>query len=64
MIVVLANVNESDFSGMTVGSSTYADLQKLFMTRADNNTIFPKRGASAEWPRRKNGDRHVRSDCR
>ena len=42
MIVVLANVNESDFSGMTVGSSTYADLQKLFMTRADNNTIFPR----------------------
>ncbi len=44
MIVVLANVNESDFSGMTVGSSTYADLQKLCMTRvADNDTIFPRK---------------------
>lgn len=42
MVVILANVNESDFSGMTVGSSTYADLQKLFMARADNNTIFPR----------------------
>lgn len=42
MVVILANVNESDFSGMTVGSSTYADLQKLFMTRADNNSVFPR----------------------
>lgn len=42
MIVVLANVNESDFSGMTVSSSTYADLQKLFMIRADNNSVFPR----------------------
>lgn len=44
MIVVLANVNESDFSSITVGSSTYADLQKLCMTRvADNDTIFPRK---------------------
>ncbi|MEB3374127.1 hypothetical protein SFC43_15480 [Bacteroides sp. CR5/BHMF/2] len=44
MIVVLANVNESDFSGMTVGTSTYADLQKLCMTRvADNDAIFPRK---------------------
>ena len=42
MIVVLANVNESDFSTITVGSSTYADLQNLFMTRADNNSVFPR----------------------
>ena len=42
MIVVLANVNESDFSTITVGSSTYADLQSLFMTRADNNSVFPR----------------------
>lgn len=42
MIVILTNVNESDFSGMTVGNSTYADLQNLCMTLATDDGIFPR----------------------
>lgn len=42
MIVVLANVNETEFASMTVGSSTYADLQNLCMTWATDNGTFPR----------------------
>ena len=44
MIVILANVNESDFETITVAKkSTYADLQNLCMTRAaDNDGTFPR----------------------
>lgn len=43
MIVILANVNENDFASITVGSSTYADLQNLFMQKAsDDDGTFPR----------------------
>ena len=42
MVVILANVNESEFTGITVGSSTYADLQDLCMTLATDDGIFPR----------------------
>lgn len=42
MIVVLANVNETEFESMAVGSSTYADLQNLCMTWATDNGTFPR----------------------
>lgn len=42
MIVVIANVNESEFASMTVGSSTYADLQNLCMTWATDDGTFPR----------------------
>ncbi|MCM0317001.1 DUF4906 domain-containing protein [Bacteroides fragilis] len=42
MIVILANVNESEFAGITVGNSTYADLQNLCMTLATDDGIFPR----------------------
>lgn len=43
MIVVLANVNESEFATITKNNSTYADLQKLRMTLlgTDDGT-FPR----------------------
>lgn len=42
MVVILANVNESVFDGITVGKSTYADLQNLCMTWATDDGIFPR----------------------
>ena len=42
MIVVLANVNESEFASMTVNSSTYADLQNLCMTLVTDDGTFPR----------------------
>lgn len=42
MIVVLANVNESEFASMIENSSTYADLQNLCMTLATGDEIFPR----------------------
>ena len=43
MIVVLANVNESEFASITVANrSTYADLQKLCMTLVTDDGIFPR----------------------
>lgn len=42
MIVVIANVNESEFATMTVGSSTYADLQNLCMTLVTDDGTFPR----------------------
>ncbi|WMI96513.1 DUF4906 domain-containing protein [Bacteroides fragilis] len=42
MIVILANVNESEFAGITVGNSTYADLQNLCTTLATDDGIFPR----------------------
>lgn len=42
MVVILANVNESEFGSMTVGSSTYADLQNLCMTLVTDDGIFPR----------------------
>lgn len=42
MIVILANVNESDFATMTVGSSTYTDLQNFCMTLGTDDGIFPR----------------------
>lgn len=42
MIVVLTNVNESDFESMTVNSSTYADLQNLCMTLVTDDGTFPR----------------------
>lgn len=42
MIVILANVNESEFTSMKVNSSTYADLQKLCMTLVNDDGIFPR----------------------
>lgn len=42
MIVILTNVNESEFATMTVGSSTYADLQKFYMTWGTDDDTFPR----------------------
>lgn len=42
MIVILTNVNESEFATMTVGSSTYADLQKFYMTWGTDDETFPR----------------------
>lgn len=42
MIVILTNVNESDFESMTVNSSTYADLQNLCMTLVTDDGTFPR----------------------
>lgn len=42
MVVIVTNVNESDFEDITVGSSTYADLQNLCMTLATDDGIFPR----------------------
>lgn len=43
MIVVLANVNESEFADITVeNNSTYADLQRLCMTLVADDGIFPR----------------------
>jgi len=42
MVVIIANVNESEFATMTVGSSTYADLQNLCMTLVTDDGIFPR----------------------
>lgn len=42
MVVILANVNESEFGTMTVGSSTYADLQNLCMTLVTDDGTFPR----------------------
>lgn len=42
MIVIVTNVNESDFEDITVGSSTYADLQNLCMTLKTDDGIFPR----------------------
>lgn len=42
MVVILANVNESEFAGMTVGNSTYADLQNLCMTLVTDDGTFPR----------------------
>lgn len=42
MVVILANVNESEFATMTVGVSTYADLQKFCMTLVTDDGIFPR----------------------
>lgn len=42
MIVIVTNVNESDFKDITVGSSTYADLQNLCMTLETDDGIFPR----------------------
>lgn len=42
MIVIVTNVNESDFEDITVGSSTYADLQNLCMTLETDDGIFPR----------------------
>lgn len=42
MVVILANVNESEFEGITVGNSTYADLQNLCMTLSTGDDIFPR----------------------
>ncbi|MBW9277171.1 DUF1566 domain-containing protein [Bacteroides fragilis] len=42
MIVIFANVNESEFSGITVNNSTYADLQNLCMTWVTDDGIFPR----------------------
>lgn len=43
MVVILTNVNESEFATMTVGSSTYADLQKFCMTLVTDDGIFPRK---------------------
>lgn len=42
MVVILTNVNESDFVSMTAGSSTYADLQNLCMTLVTDDGTFPR----------------------
>ncbi len=42
MVVILANVNESVFDGITVGNSTYADLQNLCMTLVTDDGTFPR----------------------
>lgn len=42
MIVILANVNESDFASITKGVSTYADLQQFCMTLVTDDGIFPR----------------------
>lgn len=42
MVVILTNVNESEFATMTIGSSTYADLQKFCMTLVTDDGIFPR----------------------
>lgn len=42
MIVVLANVNESEFASIEPKVSTYANLQKLCMTFAADDAIFPR----------------------
>lgn len=41
MFVVLANVNEDDFESIKDGS-TYAELQRLCMTLASSNKVFPR----------------------
>lgn len=42
MIVVLANVNESEFASIEPKVSTYANLQQLYMTFATDDGIFPR----------------------
>lgn len=42
MVVILTNVNESEFATMTVGSSTYEDLQQFCMTLATDDGTFPR----------------------
>lgn len=42
MIVILANVNESEFASITQGVSTYANLQQLCMTLVTDDGIFPR----------------------
>lgn len=42
MIVILANVNESDFESITKNVSTYADLQQFCMTWVKDDGIFPR----------------------
>lgn len=42
MVVILANVNKSEFESMKVGSSTYADLQNLCMTLVTDDGTFPR----------------------
>ena len=42
MVVILANVNESEFETMIVGNSTYADLQNLCMTLVTDDDMFPR----------------------
>lgn len=42
MVVILANVNESEFETMIVGNSTYADLQNYCMTLVADDGIFPR----------------------
>lgn len=43
MIVILANVNEDEFSTITVeNNSTYADLQNLCMTLVTDDGTFPR----------------------
>ena len=42
MVVILANVNESEFETMIVGNSTYADLQNLCMTLVTDDGMFPR----------------------
>lgn len=42
MVVILANVNESEFETMIVDNSTYADLQNLCMTLVTDDDIFPR----------------------
>lgn len=41
MIVIITNVNESEFASITV-NSTYADLQKLCITLVADEGIFPR----------------------
>ena len=41
MIVIVTNVNESDFEDIKVGS-TYAELQELYMTLGTNDSTFPR----------------------
>lgn len=41
-IVILANVNESEFENMIVDSSTYENLQSLCMTLANDDGTFPR----------------------
>lgn len=46
MFVVLANVNEDEFASITVDNSTYAELQRLCMTLATDDGIFPRNTVS------------------
>lgn len=41
-VVILANVNMSDFASITPGVSTYADLHKLCMTFKTDDGTFPR----------------------